>query len=78
MAKVKLYAAARAAAGTSELSIDAATLEELVAALKNSHPALGRVLLQSTYLLNGTSCKELSTALSSSDQIDIMPRFAGG
>jgi molybdopterin converting factor small subunit len=78
MAKVKLYAAARAAAGTSELSIDAATLEDLVGALKVSHPALGRVLLQSTYLLNGTSCKELSTSLTSQDQIDVMPRFAGG
>ncbi len=78
MATVKLYAAARAAAGANELSINAATLEELVATLKDSHPALGRVLLQSTYLLNGTSCKELSTSLSSSDQIDIMPRFAGG
>jgi len=78
MAKVKLYAAARAAAGTNELSIDAATLEELVAGLKVAHPDLGRVLLQSTYLLNGTSCKELSTALSSNDQIDVMPRFDGG
>jgi molybdopterin synthase sulfur carrier subunit len=78
MAIVQLYAAARAAAGTSRVEIEGADLGSVVENLKAQYPNLGRVLLQSTYLLNGTSCKELSTSLSSSDQIDVMPRFAGG
>ena len=78
MATVQLYAAARAAAGTSRVEVDAADLAMLVEQLKSDFPGLGRTLMQSTYLLNGTACKDLSTALKSSDQIDVMPRFAGG
>ncbi len=78
MAIVQLYAAARAAAGTSRVEIDGENLGSVVENLKSKYPNLGRVLLQSTYLLNGTSCTELTTSLVSSDQIDVMPRFAGG
>ena len=78
MAIVQLYAAARAAAGTPRLELDANDLSTLIDRLKVEYPQLGRVLLQSTYLLNGTACKDLSTTLTSKDQIDVMPRYAGG
>lgn len=78
MAIVQLYAAARAAAGSARIDIEGADLGTVVANLKSDYPNLGRVLLQSTYLINGTACNDLSTSISPNDQIDVLPRFAGG
>jgi len=78
MAKVHLYAAARAAVGSPQLSILADDLGSLVAALERDYQKLRSVLPLCSYLLNGTSVKDLSTKLSPEDQIDVLPRFAGG
>lgn len=78
MPKVLFYAAARAAAGVTQAEISAQTLGELVTNLGKSLPALGKVLPGCSYLLNGTACTDISTSLSDSDQIDVLPRFAGG
>ena len=78
MAKVHLYAAARAAAGSSRLDVDSPDLGSLVALLERDHQKLRSVLPLCSYLLNGTSVKDLSTKLAENDQIDVLPRFAGG
>ena len=78
MAKVHLYAAARAAAGSPRLDVDSPDLGSLVALLERDHQKLRSVLPLCSYLLNGTSVKDLSTKLTENDQIDVLPRFAGG
>jgi len=78
MAKVNLYAAARAAAGSSRLEVDSPDLGSLVALLERDHQKLRSVLPLCSYLLNGTSVKDLTTKLTENDQIDVLPRFAGG
>ncbi len=78
MAKVHLYAAARAAAGQSRLDLDSSDLGSLISALESEHQKLRAVLPMCSYLLNGTSVKDHSTKLTPEDQIDVLPRFAGG
>jgi molybdopterin converting factor small subunit len=78
MPHVTFYAAARAAAGVSRAEIDGSTLSALVKNLEHSYPALGPVLPGCSYLLNGVACKDLDSALTSADNVDILPRFAGG
>lgn len=77
MAQVNLYAAARAAAGSSKLEISAMTLEELIATL-GSNPELAKLLPTCSFLLNGESCEDFKRKLIDSDAIDVLPQFAGG
>ena len=78
MATVNLYAAARAAAGTSQIQLECNELGALISALEAQNQKLRSVLPLCSYLLNGTSVKELTTKLSPNDQVDVLPRFAGG
>jgi molybdopterin converting factor small subunit len=78
MAKVHFYAAARAAAGSSRLDVDSPDLGSLVALLERDNQKLRSVLPLCSYLLNGTSVTDLTTKLAENDQIDVLPRFAGG
>ena len=78
MAKVHLYAAARAAAGQSRFDVDTGDLGSLIIALESEHQKLRAVLPMCSYLLNGTSVKDRSTKLTPEDQVDVLPRFAGG
>jgi len=78
MAHVRFYAAARAATGVTQSDVNGQTLRELLENLRRIFPELGKVLPGCSFLLNGTSCKELSSPIETSDQIDVLPRFAGG
>lgn len=78
MAQVNLYAAARAAAGTSTLSIPAATLGALLDRLSQESPALAELLPKCSYLLNGLSAKDRGQILVEGDNVDVLPQFAGG
>ena len=78
MAKVHLYAAARAAAGSARLDVDSSDLGSLIASLEGDYQKLRAVLPLCSYLLNGTSTSDLTTKLTQDDQIDVLPRFAGG
>ena len=77
MAEVNLYAAAKAAAGSASLSIDAADLSELIAKL-NSVGELAKLLPTCSYLINGIAPSDQSQALEKSDVVDVLPQFAGG
>ena len=78
MAKVNFYAAARAAAGVPNLEIPANNLGALISELSSQSPALAKLLPTCSYLLNGEACIELTQTLGASDNLDVLPQFAGG
>ncbi|GLZ77733.1 thiamine biosynthesis protein ThiS [Actinorhabdospora filicis] len=75
MVTVRFFAAARAAAGTTETSLDAASLTELREFLGEKYgPELTRVLSISSYLVDGTRDGDLRDGA----VVDVLPPFAGG
>jgi molybdopterin converting factor small subunit len=77
---VRLFAAARAAAGTSEVALPPAPVAELVAALcAGLPPGFARVLAVSSLVWDGTRL-DLSgaTPIPAGAVIDVLPPFAGG
>lgn len=78
MAKVNFYAAARAAAGTSNLKIPTGSLGALIVELQTRNPELAKLLPTCSYLLNGESCQSMNTPLVDGDNVDVLPQFAGG
>ena len=78
MALVNFYAAAKAASGSATLKIQAGSLGALIEELTGRTPELAKLLPTCSYLLNGESCIELTQALSASDNLDVLPQFAGG
>jgi molybdopterin converting factor small subunit len=76
---VRFFAGARAAAGTAETKVDAATVEELVAVLTARHgEALARVLAVASFLVDETVCHDHRAALPPGASVDVLPPFAGG
>ncbi len=77
MAEVNLYAAAKAAAGSASLSIEATDLAALITKL-NSIGDLAKLLPTCSYLINGIAPSDQKQALEKSDVVDVLPQFAGG
>lgn len=79
MPTVRFYASARAAAGVSEEDVPAGTLDELLVALSDRHgDRLALVLKVSSLLVDGASCRDLSTVVDGRSTVDVLPPFAGG
>ena len=78
MATVNFYAAARAAAGSTRLTLNVNDLGALVAELSKLDIKMAKLLPTCTYLLNGIACEDLNQKISESDEIDVLPQFAGG
>jgi molybdopterin converting factor small subunit len=76
---VRYFAGARAAAGVDTESRDAGTLDELVGQIVGEHgERLERVLTACSFLVDGTSTRDRSVALSPGSVVDVLPPFAGG
>ena len=78
MATVNFYAAARAAAGTTRLTLNVNDVGALMAELTKLNTKMAKLLPTCTYLLNGIACVDLNQKISESDEIDVLPQFAGG
>jgi molybdopterin converting factor small subunit len=79
VAVVRYFAAARAAAGTTEEPVPAGSLEELAVTLSDRYGERMALLLKACSFLNdGVSCRDLSTPLEEQSTVDILPPFAGG
>lgn len=74
---IRYFAAARAAAGESTATADAASIKELVETVSAGRPELARVLGICTFLLDGERA-DPGTTLRAGAQIDALPPFAGG
>ncbi|WP_373319478.1 MoaD/ThiS family protein [Rugosimonospora africana] len=76
---VRYFAAARAAAGVSEESLDAATLDELLDEAGRRHgERLTLVLKSCSFLVDGLARHDRTVALAAQSTVDILPPFAGG
>ncbi|WP_192930390.1 MULTISPECIES: MoaD/ThiS family protein [Corynebacterium] len=83
---VHYFAAAKAAAGTSQELIEdvPATLADLIALLGSRHAgmtdaglSLAEVLTQCSFLVDGMR-RDQDAALEGASRVDVMPPFAGG
>lgn len=78
---VRYFAAARAAAGTAEETLDssAATLDALLEELSARHgERLTSVFARASYLVDGTAWRDQTAALPTDPTVDVLPPFAGG
>jgi molybdopterin converting factor small subunit len=75
---VRFYAAARKAAGVSELQLEPATAMQVLDKAVEAHPNLAQVLPQCSFLLNEIALHDLSTEILDNATLDVLPPFAGG
>jgi molybdopterin converting factor small subunit len=79
VATVRYFAAARAAAGREEETIQAASLDELVATVGARHgERLTLVLKACSFLVDGLACRDRDAPLDPRSTVDVLPPFAGG
>ncbi|MCT1446942.1 MoaD/ThiS family protein [Brevibacterium casei] len=76
---VRFFAAAREAFGTRESTVEASTLDDLVAVLADGASAEAvTVLSRSSFLVNAVARRDRAEALHDDDTVDVLPPFAGG
>jgi molybdopterin converting factor small subunit len=75
---VRFYAAARKAAGVSELQLEPATAMQVLDKAVEAHPNLAQVLPQCSFLLNEIALHDLNTQILDDATLDVLPPFAGG
>jgi molybdopterin converting factor small subunit len=74
---IRYFAAARAAAGESTATADAASVKDLIVTVSADRPELARVLGICSFLVDGERV-DLETPLRPGAQVDALPPFAGG
>ncbi len=74
----RLYAAARSAAGFSEIDIEPDTLQEVLRSLAQGNPRLSQVFAQCSFLVDGLAVHDPSVEVVAGSTLDILPPFAGG
>jgi len=77
---VRFFAAARAAAGTSEDTASPGTLDSVARELTERHRELETVLPRCSFLVDGTAVhgEPADIEILEGSQIDVLPPFAGG
>lgn len=79
MVTVRYFAAAAEAAGTSSETVDAATLGDLVGAVRAGRDErFAAVLERCARLVDGRRTDDPATALPDGATVDVLPPFAGG
>lgn len=76
--QVHLFAAARAAAGRSELAVEPGTLGQVLDRAVDQCPGLVAVLPRCSYLLDEVSVTGTDTPVPAGSRLDVLPPFAGG
>jgi len=75
--QVRLFAVARAKAGTDLITCESGPLESIIASLQKNKE-LAAVLPQCSYLVDGITCTDMKVHINSGSTVDVLPRFAGG
>lgn len=77
---VRLFAAAREAAGVRSTEVAAGTLASVLAQLTERFPDLASVLERCSFLVDGTAVHGLpdSVQVPAGSELDVLPPFAGG
>ena len=77
---VRLFAGARAAAGTPQADVGVgsdATIADVLAALVEQHGGVARVLPACSFLLDGVSVRP-AAPVGAGRTVDVLPPFSGG
>ena len=75
---IRFFAAARAAVGVAEITLEPSSAQNLLDHVTSLHPKLGRVLPQCSYLLDEISLRDLNVKVLDGSTLDVLPPFAGG
>ena len=75
--QVRLFAVARAKAGTEIISCEPGSLASIIENI-SLHGDLARVLPQCSYLVDGVAPSDVNQEVNAGSTIDVLPRFAGG
>lgn len=77
---VNLYAAARAAVGSSDLTVEPGTLASILATICAAHPEFAGVWPRCSFLIDGLAVHgdPASIAVAGGSALDVLPPFAGG
>jgi sulfur-carrier protein len=83
---VRFFAAARSAAGTSELTIEQTEPLTITSALQRARtdsqdtdsPNYAATIARCTFLVNGVATSDRDHPLDDGDVVDVLPPFAGG
>ncbi|WP_420368605.1 MoaD/ThiS family protein [Curtobacterium sp. L1-20] len=81
MTTLRFFAAARAAVGVDEVTVDpdARTLGAVLGTVDAADPARWEALQERcSYLIDGVTTRDRSTPLDGVALVDVMPPFAGG
>lgn len=80
MVTVRLFAAARAAAGHDRVHVSPGTLAEVLNELTERYPGLGPVLPRCSYLLDEVAVhgEYRDVTVEDGSALDVLPPFAGG
>jgi len=76
--QVRLFAAARAAAGQDEILVAPGSIDEILTFCARDNSELQRVLPQCTVLVDGVASHDHTAIVCPGSQLDVLPRFAGG
>jgi len=75
---IRFYAAARAAAGKSEMLVAPSRLDLILADISRENPRLAQVFLRCSFLLDGVVLHEKECVIPAGGTVDVLPPFAGG
>lgn len=75
--QVRLFAVARAKAGTEKILCQPGSLSSIIESI-SSHGDLAVVLPQCSYLVDGLAPSDVNQEVNAGSTIDVLPRFAGG
>lgn len=75
---MRLYAAARSAAGRSEISVAPGRLDFILEAIAKDNSRLKQVLAQCSFLVDGVVLHERDAEILANSTVDVLPPFAGG
>lgn len=79
MTTMRFFAAARAAVGVDEVTVDADVLDLALRSVSPVDDARWEALQQRcSYLVDGVTTRDRSTSLAGVAVVDVMPPFAGG
>ncbi len=75
---LRLYAAARSAAGESEFLVTPDRLDLILANISRENPRLAQVFLQCSFFLDGIVLHDWEGVIPPGSTVDVLPPFAGG
>jgi sulfur-carrier protein len=76
--QVRYFAGARVAAGATEESVPARTLDELLTYVAGRSERMPAVLAVSSFLVDGLAVHDRAAPLPEGCTVDVLPPFAGG